>query len=394
MATLTEILGAEPTGPTDVVGSIDKGIKTGIQLATAQDQIEEQKTQAAQLKQQLQQSQMNGIANRMKAAAYAPPAQRKILLANLKSYADSIKTPVDVDAFAATLDDEQSALAVRQGLSKVTKGEIPPESFLSTIASAGPLFDQVNELAHSNAQTQNKYQQAVEVAKARNEGMQQAAETRAAATVKAAELRGATSNDRIQGQASSRYTQNLKTAEQGLIAAHRALDIVDKVDSGELQANKALRADLTGTLASLVGGGKPSTVYGQQHQEFDSAYQNVKDKLNYLQGDAKNTLPPAQLKQLRLDVKALQDLYGEQHRITYEGFRASEPDSVQPKLDQRYNTIRENYGLSKLGESKAAPKPTAQAAPKFDKESFVKAAQAAGKSEAEIAAYLASKGVK
>jgi hypothetical protein len=211
----------------------------------------------------------------------------------------------------------------------------------------------------------------------------------------ALQARQGNQGDRIQLSANKQYESTMKPAESGLISANRAEDVMSQISENKLKINKTMRADLTSQLASLTGGGRPGTVYGQSAQEFDSAYQRVKDFQNYLGGTANDTLPAGQFKQLQADISALKNLYGQQHETQYQSFREGVPDQVREKLDSRYDTIRKKYGLSTLdqasqGQSQQAPSAPAKSDPVAD--AFRAKAKAAGKSDAEIEAYLKAKG--
>ena len=146
--------------------------------------------------------------------------------------------------------------------------------------------------------------------------------------------------ENMQMKANKDYSNEVGPAEKQLYNANRVLEISNKIGTGDLQSTKQLRADLSSALAQMLSGGKPATVYGMQHQDFDSLYARAQNAQQFLSGTTGDTMTPQQLNQLKKDVKALRDEYALQHKQQYESFKEGLGDSVVPKLDNRFNKVR------------------------------------------------------
>lgn len=157
-----------------------------------------------------------------------------------------------------------------------------------------------------------------------------------------------TRDTRTQMMGNQQYTQNMKASEQALLSANKASSLIDGIASGTLKSTKQLSSDLSANLASLISGGRPATVFGMQHQDFDSAYKRVQNAYAMFSGETPNTMTKAQLQQLSADVKALQHEYGLQHEAAFKSFQANMPSHLQPGLQKRYETFREQTGVDGL----------------------------------------------
>lgn len=146
-------------------------------------------------------------------------------------------------------------------------------------------------------------------------------------------------------QANRQYKSEIGPAESAMYQASRANDIINKIQSGDLKSTKTLAADLDSAQASLLGGGKPSTVYGQQAVHMDDVYSRAHNAIQFLTANPQDTQSPAKLEQLKKDVKALNDFYGDQHKKQYSSFRQGIDPTIREHLDERYKMHRENMGL-------------------------------------------------
>jgi uncharacterized membrane-anchored protein YhcB (DUF1043 family) len=372
------LLGQQQQQP-DIAQKMSEGVQAGVQLATMQDQVEKSKVNLEQQKTELNDKQFMSATSMLGNLARANPVVAKKMLPQIQQRFQQMGWDPSIPEVIAT--DENYA----RNYINVAKGFAPnatDEDKAATLQSMQQLgdFDKgLTELSSSS-----KLGTQLDIAKSKNEYL-----------ATALQARQGNQGDRIQLSANKQYESTMKPAESGLISANRAEDVMSQISENKLKINKTMRADLTSQLASLTGGGRPGTVYGQSAQEFDSAYQRVKDFQNYLGGTANDTLPAGQFKQLQADISALKNLYGQQHETQYQSFREGVPDQVREKLDSRYDTIRKKYGLSTLdqasqGQSQQAPSAPAKSDPVAD--AFRAKAKAAGKSDAEIEAYLKAKG--
>lgn len=154
-----------------------------------------------------------------------------------------------------------------------------------------------------------------------------------------------TRGERVQMTGNQQYAQNMKTTEAALLSANKAAALTEGIANGTLKSTKQLSSDLSANIASLISGGRPATVFGMSHQDFDSAYKRVQNAYAMISGQTPNTMTNAQLKQLSLDIRALQSEYGKQHEAAYKSFSANMPENLKPGLDSRYHTFRQQTGL-------------------------------------------------
>lgn len=151
---------------------------------------------------------------------------------------------------------------------------------------------------------------------------------------------GPVAKDRLQLQANQKYEQTMHNTESQLYAANRVSKLIGGIKSGDLVGTSQLKSDLSGALASMLNNGKTATVYGMSHQDFNSAYGDVQKMYGYLTGETPGTITDEQLNQLGKDIQALRKEYELQHSVTFNSFTKGLPDSVTPKLVDRYNYFR------------------------------------------------------
>lgn len=341
MPSMIDMLGAQAVkgNSTSAFDGVPDALKTGIGIAQAAQTIESDKEKVAAQKFDLFQKKLNGTTNLAKAFMYANDTQAPSIRKALQNYGEQTQTPIDMEALDAIRKDPATRLAAQKKLADLASGKMDqnPQETLGIFSSYPALFAVVNDSISTNAKAQNEI--------ASNERI---ASLRAQASTAAVGQRSENQKERTDLQANKQYSSDMRTVEQGLHQASRAINILKKVNSKELKANKALRNDLTTTLASLVSGGRPATVYGSSHSEFDSAYQNVSDNYNFLMGKADNTLPEDQLKQLNLDMIALQHEYALQQENAYTSLREGFSDRQRGMLDKRFNKFRKQAGLNEI----------------------------------------------
>lgn len=167
---------------------------------------------------------------------------------------------------------------------------------------------------------------------------------------------------RIGMDANDKYSKELGSAEKQIYNANRILSLTEKIksalsnpnDPDAVKATQQLRADLSGALASMVNGGKPATVYGMSHQDFDSLYGRAQTLMSKLTGDPQGTMTPEQIQQLENDVKAMREEYGLSHEIAFNAFQEGLPNAVRGPLEKRFKKFR-SEALSQGGGEKLAP---------------------------------------
>lgn len=167
-----------------------------------------------------------------------------------------------------------------------------------------------------------------------------AAQEKAAASQISLNFRDEARKERNELATNSKYGQEMGLYEKTVMGANRALTIIDKIGSGDLKGTKQLKSDLAASLASMMNGGRPATVYGMSHQDFDSSYgavQSLKDKLI---GTTSDTITAPQLNQLKKDVEALRNEYLNNHEVAYQSFREGIPDRLREKVDKRFAEFR------------------------------------------------------
>lgn len=148
-----------------------------------------------------------------------------------------------------------------------------------------------------------------------------------------------------QGQAGARYSKQMTGTEDQLMAANRVADLTSKISAKDLQSTPQLRSDLSAALSTMLSGGKPATVYGMSHQDFDSLYGRAQKAQQFLTGDTGDSMTEPQLAQLTKDVNALRSEYGRQHQVKFKSFEQSESPMFTPGLESRYQTFRSGAGV-------------------------------------------------
>lgn len=146
--------------------------------------------------------------------------------------------------------------------------------------------------------------------------------------------------DRIQLQANKQYSSELGNTETQLLSANKVLKLTAGITAEELKSTPQLKSDLSGALATMINQGRPATVYGMQHQEFDSAWGSAQKALGYLSGTTPDTMTNAQLGQLVKDINVLKKEYSIQHQQKFNAFVEGLPESTRPMLKNRFNTFR------------------------------------------------------
>lgn len=163
-----------------------------------------------------------------------------------------------------------------------------------------------------------------------------------------------TRGERTQMAGNQQYNQVMKPTEDALLSANKAGSLVTGISNGTLKSTKQLSSDLSANLASLISGGRPATVFGMSHQDFDSAYKRVQNAYAMFSGETPNTMTQPQLKQVALDIKALQNEYGKQHEAKFNSFSSNMPSQLQDGLQKRFHTFRQGAGIEQESQQQGA----------------------------------------
>lgn len=337
-ATLADLALQQHFQPSNAVQTAGSAANTAIGLANAVQQQQANKIKLQQMQDELSQQRFNTAIGSLQTLARMSPAVAKLAAPKVQENFQKAGINVDPGVIKLMSSDEgfrQRFRSIAQGLS--LQGMNDPavrEQAMQALSDVGETDKGIDLFAQ-----QSKMQAAGQLKQAQIEGALKAAQIRANATVQASQNRSQNMQVRNQLQANRQYAQELGPLENGLQQANKAEQLVREIQQGGLQGNKSLRSDLSATLASLVNQGRAATVFGQHSTEFNSLYASAKDAMNYLQGTASNTIPPAQLEQLMKDVSAMKDIYAQQHAIKFNSFLQGVPTQFQAPLQNRFDSF-------------------------------------------------------
>lgn len=144
----------------DVSGDLMSGVQAGVQLATAKEQVEQKKTQVADMKMELQTKQATAMMNRTKAAMFAqsPAAFDSIMKAN-ENYANSIGLPYNGEALRAAYKDPNLRLAAQKEINTVLQGGVSknPQAIIDFFGSDSPaIFEHLQNASYANAKVKGE----------------------------------------------------------------------------------------------------------------------------------------------------------------------------------------------------------------------------------------------
>lgn len=154
MGSLTQVLAAgQPIPDVDVAGNLNEGLKAGINLATAKEQVESTKMKVADQKMELATKQATAMTNRTKAAMFAqsPAAFESIMKAN-EAYANSINVPYNAEALRAAWKDPNLRLAAQRETNRVMAGgQIQnPQAIIDFYGSDSPaIFEHLQNASYA-----------------------------------------------------------------------------------------------------------------------------------------------------------------------------------------------------------------------------------------------------
>ncbi len=167
MASLTEVLAAQPNESADIAGNLGKGLQVGMQLASAKDQLESQKMKVTEQKLELQTKQATAMMNRTKAAMFAQsPAQFESMMKSNEAYANSINVPYNSEALRAAYKDPSLRLAAQKEINKVLQGGVSenPQAIIDFFGSESTMiFEYLQNASYANAQRQQGFDQQTKI---------------------------------------------------------------------------------------------------------------------------------------------------------------------------------------------------------------------------------------
>lgn len=337
---------------------------TGIRLAQMQQQVQNQRDQLTQQQNQHKLDAMNGAMGMMGKLADPNTDSR------LKNYyaktageyfgAAGIPMHEDVQDFLKVLSpDQQYQLnAARAHFMADPKGSLQDSDYMGNLAKilgSQQAADQYlsSPIASQALENQNK----ISIAKEQAKGKVVVAGIGAQGRVDAAGITGGVRSEGNELRANQQYSTNIGKFENTISSSDRALDIINKLKTGEggLKSTPQLRADLSAAMASMFAGGKPPTVYGMSHQDVDTAFTKLQNYNTFITGNPTNTIPSKMLDQMDKDISALKGEYTKNHENMYTSFREGLSPHLQTKLDKRYNKYRSNIGASQMGDGAAQP---------------------------------------
>lgn len=385
---------------------VSQGISHGMELAKTQQAVEESKQKVETMKDTLDTAKFNKLNGYMQTLAKSQPDIAKRLVPTMQKSLQQSGLGVDpsiLELVASSDDYKRRILALSATSDELAKDPEKRKAYVQAHAEIGDFDKGLQSLEHYSKQDMS-----LQISEAKNKSLVEAAGVRAKGTVDAAQARiGPNSPQaaRVQNQVNSQYQSTMKGWEGALQASDMLQKTIDDVDLGKLNASKNVRGELNAKIASLIGGGKPSTVFGTKSVEQDSLYQDFMDKVNKITGEAGNTLTDGQWNQIKKEVHSFRDSNAKMHEDAYMSMREAIHENYRSGIDNRFSKFRQSKGLASQipyqdnGQAPAAPAAQAPAAsqtpaprgtppPQDVIDAKIQAAKAAGYSEAEIADYV------
>jgi hypothetical protein len=380
--------------------AMDQSMNEGVKLAQAGQDMKQKQIQVAEMQDNLDMGRANSLVQRLTTQnKIGDPRLRQAYAKQNDQWAQ--KNGLAYQGFFNDHagDDAQQRLGP---LADILMGSVktPDQARAALAAASDPaMLDQ----AVGQLQENKKQQNAVAIATAANASKlevermkQQSAMYGADKRLEGAQAMAGPRQDRIQLQGNRMYSQEMGPSENLLLQSNKLNHLVKDVESGDINSNKTIRGDIQSGIALLLNGGKPSTVFGQQAVEQDSAYGHIKDFQNKYLGEAESTIPPAQWEQLKRDIKALRNANEVLHKDKYESFREGlNGSAIQPHLDERYGKFRSNMNGESSAAEGASSAATAPALPSWassykdsKQQTFIQGALSHGYSQKDIEDYL------
>ena len=166
MATMIELLGQQAVEQNEqgLLGglgdAVQSGLKTGVGLAKAKQEMEANKLQVTSMKEDLTQKQGMGLGNRTRAALFS--TDEKIFDSRMKlaeAYAAQINVPFAGQAIKDLWKNEQTRSVIQRSIKDVVSGKIPSAEFLNLVGDHQGLYDFGEAGILRNSESQNKFDQ-------------------------------------------------------------------------------------------------------------------------------------------------------------------------------------------------------------------------------------------
>jgi hypothetical protein len=259
VATLTEVLGARPLQQSNITQDLSTGIQTGIQLATAKEQVEQKKVLVEQQKEELNAKKFQSFVGSLQTYIRSSPTIRKKMRPRIEDNLRSRDIPADSLIFDEIDNDPKYENDLRAVLQSIATGEMPidPAKAMQTAQDAGL----VREFVEST-QMGKKLNSQAEIAAMKNETALAKMET-AAAKAEGAVERG---NEKIKFTAREKVKNDFDKAVKDDLGAYEAAGEAEGLlASGGTIADAAARSKvarifekgvLTDSDLSRLGGGK------------------------------------------------------------------------------------------------------------------------------------------
>ena len=170
MATMIELLGQQAVKQNEqgLLGglgdAVQSGLKTGVGLAKAKQEMEANKLQVASMKEDLAQKQAMGLGNRLRAALFS--TDEEIFDSRMKlaeAHAAQTNVPFAGQAIKDLWKNEQTRSVIQRSIKDVVSGKVPPAEFLSLVGDQPALYDYAEAGITRNSESQNKFSQEKEI---------------------------------------------------------------------------------------------------------------------------------------------------------------------------------------------------------------------------------------
>lgn len=330
-------------------------LQQGMQLAQTANSLDAQKASLEQQKEQLDTMKFNKAFDTMHTLATARPEIAKRMVPKVLDQFRSAGIPVDENVMHTMASDDEWKnrwMQVANGIDSTDPAQ--RAQFMSAMTDMGMTDKGLAQLASSS-----KLQSQKDIAETKYQGLVDSRGIGADATVQAAEIAAKGRVDaanarigpnspqatRVQNQVNSQYQSTMKGWEGSLSAADQLERTIKDVDLGELNSSKNVRGELNAKIASLLGGGKPSTVYGTQSIEQDSLYQHTMDKINSVLGESNSTITDKQWEQMKKEIASFKASNAKMHDDAYQSFREGISESYRQGIDNRFSKFRGSKGL-------------------------------------------------
>jgi hypothetical protein len=247
------MLGGQINPQSNIVGALDEGVKTGLQLATASEQIEQKKIQNEQMKEQLESAKFNKAIGSLQTLAKTRPEIAKKMIPRIQQNLESAGIAVDpaiLDVMASDPEYKRRLNALGDIVSGMANDPERRSSALAAINDLGMYSEGISALEKQQGQRFAQGQQ-----KSAQEFQSGEAEKQRASQEKIAHIKG----DQVSAQ------QDLR---QERIDISRHNSILNRLNSKDINDQLKQIRNLSNAKAQILGGTK---VTPQQLHELQQA---------------------------------------------------------------------------------------------------------------------------